>query len=202
MSKQSSPMVKKLAAGAALVALSGFVPQPLVSPAHADTATINAAGTFAGGISLTFATNILFGSVIANGNTGKLAVTASTAAVTPTTASNGFFNGGEQQGSFLFNAAAGGLPVSVSVAGFTAALALSDKGEGTQGSITLNTMSMSGPFAAPIVLKAATPLKTVALTGTTGAAVTTDITAGARVTWSGARPIGGFSVPLTVTITY
>jgi len=182
-----------------LVALSGFVPQPLVSVAHAASATINAAGTFGGGIQMgTTSTNLLFGSMIASGDTGKMTVAPGGA----TSTSNGFFNGGEQGGTIAFNAAAGGLPVNVTVAGFTASLGLSDKGEGTQGSVTIAQVTLTGPFTASAVLKTATPAKVATLTGTTGAAAAADINVGTVVSWSGGRPIGGYSVPLTVTVTY
>lgn len=201
MSKKKFSLTKKLAAGAALVALSGAVPQPFVGAAQAASATINAAGTFAGGISMgTTKTNLLFGSVVASADTGKLTVTPAGGTAT----SNGFFNGGEQNGTIAFNAVAGGLPVNVTASGFTAGLALADAGEGTQGSITLAQFSLTGPFATPttVVLKTATPAKVATLTGTAGAAATADINVGGVVSWSGARPIGSFSVPVTITITY
>lgn len=201
MSKQNSPnTVKKIAAGAALVALSGFVPTPLVSPAMADTATITAAGTFGGGISMTAATNVKFNTIIANGDTGKLMLTASGTV----TESNGFFNGATTPGKISFKAAAGSLSVSISVAGLTSGLALSDKGEGTQGSITVGTITMKGPWAttnATATLKIGTPAKVHPLKATAGT-VPEDILVGTRVTWSGGRPIGGFSVPLTITVAY
>jgi len=199
MSINKVNLSKKLAVGTVLVALSGMVPQPIVNTAHAATATINAVGTFGGGIQMgTTSTNLLFGSMVASGNTGSMQVTPGAATVT----NNGFFNGAQQVGTIAFNAAAGGLPVNVTVAGFTAAFGLRDVGSGTQGSITIDQVSMSGPFLATAVLKTATPAKVATLTGTAGAAATADLNVGAVVNWSGARPIGQFTVPLTVTITY
>lgn len=198
MSKKVN-LAKKLAAGSVLVALSGFVPQPLVPAAQAASATINAAGTFAGGIQMgTTTTNLLFGSMVATGDTGKLTVQPGGGTAT----SNGFFNGAVQAGTIAFKAAAGALPVNVTAAGFVAAQALSDKGEGTQGSITLAQVNLTGPFTASVVLKTATPAKVATLNLTTGVTVPTDINVGSVISWSGARPIGGFSIPLTVTVTY
>lgn len=198
MSKQVS-LTKKLAAGSVLVALSGFVPQPLVSSAQAASGTINAAGTFGGGISMgTTVTNLQFGSIIATGDSGKL--TVSPGGVTST--SNGFFNGAFQAGTIAFKAAAGALPVNVTAAGFVASQALKDVGEGTAGSITLAQVSLTGPFTAPVVLKTGTPNKVATLAGATATAVTTDINVGSVINWSGGRPIGGFTLPVTITVTY
>lgn len=197
-SKTLDKSLKAIAAGSVMVALSGIVPTPLVSGAHAATATINAVGTFSGGITLGAGTNIVFGPMVATSNTGKMTVTPGSATGT----SNGFFNGVPAAGSLTFKASAGGLPVNVSVSGFTTSFALTDKGQGTQGSITIGQASFSGPFTAAVVVKAATPNKVATLNNATTATVPTDVNAGAVVSWNGARPIGGFSVPLTVTIAY
>lgn len=199
MSIHKVSLSKKIAAGSVLVALSGVVPQPMGGSAQAASATINAVGTFAGGISMgTTVTNLLWGSIVASGDTGKLTVTPG--GLTGT--SNGFFNGGEQAGTIAFNAVAGGLPVNVSAAGFATGIALKDVGEGTQGSVTLGRFTLTGPFTASVVLKSATPAKVATLTGATAAPATADINVGGVVTWNTTRPIGQFTVPVTITVTY
>ena len=93
MSNKKSNLKTRLTTGAMLVALSGFVPQITNNRALADSATINASGTFSSGIKMTAGANLQFGVMVATGASGKVTVGPGAA----TSASKAFFNGGTQK---------------------------------------------------------------------------------------------------------
>ena len=183
---------KKVAAGAMLIALSGFVPK-VTKPAHAATATITASGTFSSGIKMTAGNNLQFGVIVATGPTGKVSI--NTAGATST--SKAFFNGGTQkQGSIAFQAGAS-KNIDITVTGMKNTLTLGTFGGAKTGTVNLPTVSVGGPYAAAEVFKVATTKNTATLTSTTA-----DLQIGGVITWGATLPIGTFATPLTVTVTF
>lgn len=178
----------KLAAGATLIALSGFVPEAVMSPAHADTAAIAGSGTFSDGITFVAGTNLLFNTIVATGAAG-------TARVLPgggTSAVSAVFVGVTQKaGTFAFNGAVStSLNLTLS-SGVTSGVALA-----TQGKITLNTVKITGPFTAPVTFVGNS--KQVGVINNK----TADMNVGAQVTWAGGVPLGTFAFPIKVVVSY
>lgn len=185
---------KKIAAGAILVALSGFVPK-VTKPAHAVTATISASGTFSSGLKLTAGNDLNFGIIVATAGSGKMTVNPGGGTAT----SNAFFNNAAQQdGSILFEAGAA-KTVDITVTGMANSLALSSFNSTTAGTVNLPTIKVQGPWntTGTITFKAATTTASTTLTNTTG-----DLSIGGVVTWGAAAPVGSFSVPISVAIAY
>lgn len=102
MSTKKTNLAKKAAAGAVLVALSGFLPQPFVHQAMASTATINATGTFSDGITMSFLANLEFKTIVATAINGSLTVKPTGAG---SIGANGFFVAAPIAGKIGFNAA-------------------------------------------------------------------------------------------------
>jgi hypothetical protein len=177
----------KLTAGAVIVALSGFVPDATNNVALADTASIAGSGVFTDGLTLSAGTkNLLFNTMVATGTTGSLQLTPAggTAKV------SGVFVGISQQpGTFAFNAAISTNVNVTLISGITSNVALA-----TQGKITLKTIDLTGPFAANFTANKAT----TALI----AAKAADINVGGTVSWDTAVPIGTFSLPVKISVSY
>ena len=187
---------KKAAAGAALVALSGFVPQPFVPQAQAATTTINVSGEFITGVQLAVGVPANMGKVLATAATG----TWQMAAAGTIDVSNGCVAlalpapiEGTINATFVNSAKA----VDITVAGFTAAKALG--GAGAQGSITFQKLLLADALTATITKVAGTTGTGTAIPASTAADT---IKVGARITWSGGQPIGTFALPVTLTIAY
>lgn len=193
MTTKKRNLTQKVAAGAILVALSGFVPN-VSRQAQAATATISASGTFTGGITMSAGTNLVFGKMVATAAAGKLSVTTGGG----TAATNGFFNTlGATNGSFKFQA--GALKaVDFTIAGVQKTLALASTANGGKtGVVNLSTVKINGPFAAAETFTTGALTNSATLTSTTA-----DILVGGAVTWGATQPLGSFTQALTLTANY
>ncbi len=193
MTTKKRNLTQKVAAGAILVALSGFVPN-VTRQAHAATATISASGTFTGGITLTAGTNLQFGKMVATANSGKLTVQTGGG----TAGSKGFFNTvGATNGTIKFNAGALKV-VDITVAGVAKTLALASTANGGKtGVVNLSTVKIGGPFAAAETFTTAGLKQSATLTS-----LTTDLNIGGTVTWGAVQPLGSFTQAVAVTVNY
>lgn len=189
MTKSKRNLTQKVAAGAILVALSGFVPN-VTRQAQAATATINASGSFTGGLTMTAGTNLQFGKMVATQASGKLTVnTAGGTAV-----SKGFFNTlGATNGTIKFNA--GALKaVDFTVAGPQNTLVLASTANGGKtGVVNLDTVDIGGPIAAPLAFTTGSLKQSATLTS-----LTTDLAIGGTVTWGAIQPLGSFTQAVRV----
>jgi hypothetical protein len=180
---------KKMTAGAVMVALSGFVPDAINNVALADTATINATGTFSDGISLTAGTNLQFNTIVATDTSGTARLLPSGVGTSVVKAV--FVGISQVPGTFAFN---GAVTQSVNVSlisGITSKVVLP-----TQGDITIATLKFTGPFTATFTANKST----AAAIGAGNKAL--DINVGGQVIWSGATPLGAFSVPIKLSVAY
>lgn len=189
----------KMAAGAALIALSGFVPQPLISSADAATAKISVTGSLITGIQLAAGQNVKFGSVAATDINGNMAISTA-GAVTP---SKGVAVGGAPQaGSFAFTAVSTTPNVDITVAGLGAlTLAASAGGAGPTGTAKLNKIILDNIGAAAITLTNGGG-GTAKKAGYDITTKTGPIKVGAVVTWGATQPIGAFTQQITLTMVY
>lgn len=197
---------KKVMMGAALIALSGAVPQPLISQAHAATGTINVSGTFLSGITVAGTVNLAFGSMIASGAAGTVGVktaggfTAAPVGVTPL--------GAGVAGAFKFSAKTTAPNVDVTVAGIGtipgANFVATGGGAGPVGTVTIKSVTLAGIGAGTTV---------VAGGGgggaTSGKIAGYDITAkagpikvGAVLQYSNGPAIGQFTQPVVLTVAF
>ncbi len=189
---------KKMAAGAALVALSGFVPQPLVGTAEAASAKIDVSGSFITGIKLAAGQDVKFGSLAATdvNGTAKI-VTAGTVTLTKGVA----VGGAPQAGSFVFTAVSTTPNVDITVAGLGAVvLAASVGGGGPTGTVTLNKIILKGAGIDETLTDGGGG--TAKKAGEAISAKTGPIKVGAIVGWGGTQPIGSFTQEITLTIGY
>jgi hypothetical protein len=189
----------KMAAGAALVALSGFVPQPFVNSAQAASASISISGSFITGIQLAAGTDIKMGKVAVTAANGSVVISTA-GVVTPTKAVAA--GGAPQAGTFSFKAVSTTPNVDITVTGLGAlTLAATTGGVGPVGTAKLTKITLGGIGAAPTTLTdggAGTDKKLAYNINTTLA--TMDV--GATITWGAVQPIGQFQTPITLTIAY
>ncbi len=192
---------KKAATGAALVALSGFVPQPMMQSANAASAAINVSGSFVTGVTLTPGVAVNFGKLLATAATGN--ITLSTAGVLSGSV------GVKKVGALAANGS-----IKATIANKTAAMNVTIKGLGPV--VLAATVNGAGPAGTAkltkILMKGAAlnTLRTVTAVGTTGkttvtAAVTTPaavIALGGRLDWTGAIPLGSFTQAITVIMAF
>ena len=196
MSNRKSQHSKKVV-GAALVALSGFVPQAYVNTAEAATATISVTGSFITGIKLTAGTSAKFGSNAASDINGKL-VLSTAGVVTPSKGVH--VGGGPQAGTFAFTAVSTTPNIDITVGGLGAlTLAASAGGLGPVGTAKLASVTLDNIGAAPTTLAGAATAKKAGYNITIKTAV---LKMGATVTWGAVIPIGAFATPVDLTIAY
>ena len=197
--KKSHIKTKAAVASAAVVALSGFVPQPLISSAHAASAKISVTGSFITGIKLAAGKNAQFGSNAANDVNGKATIsTAGVLAVSKAVK----VGGAPQAGSFAFTAVDIVPNVDFTVAGLGAlVLAATGGGAGPAGTMKLKSVILGGVGAAATTLTSGG--------GTTAKKAGYDITSlvgplkvGAVVTWGATQPLGAFTQQITLTAAY
>lgn len=201
MSIQKTVLNKKVAAGAALVALSGFVPQPLMQQAHAASAGINVSGSFITGVSLAPGVAADFGKLVGTAATGNVTLKTGGTIVTPVvgakqvgaTSTNGTFK------ATIVNKTA---KMDVTVAGMgKVTLTPTVNGAATQGTVTLSKVILGGP-----ALTGAVTITNVAGTGKTQAQATvtaaSTINVGGRIEWTGAIPRGQFQQAITLTMAF
>jgi hypothetical protein len=199
MSNTKSFMKSKAAGGAALVALSGFIPQPLVTNhAQAASAKISVKGSFISGIKISAIKDAVFGSNIATAANGKL-VLSSANVVTP---SKGVHIGGSPaSGQFKFTAASTTPSVDITVAGLGAmTLGATAGGVAAVGTAKLAKITLDKIGATATLTDGG---------GGTAKSANYDITAtkatiqvGGEVTWGATPPIGAFAEEITLTIAY
>ncbi len=201
MSYKKSHIKKKAAAvaGAAVVALSGAVPQPLISSAHAATAKISVTGSFITGIKLAAGKNVQFGSNAASNISGKATIsTAGAIALTKGVA----VGGTPQAGSFAFTAVSLVPPVDLTVAGLGPVVLGATVGlGGPVGTMKLATVVLDNIGAASVALASGggTTAKKAAYVITS---LTGPIKVGATVTWGAVQPQGAFTQQITLTAAY
>jgi len=175
----------KVAAGTVLVALSGFVPQPLMQKAEAATAAIVVNGSFISGVSLNAGNALDFGTLIATQTTGTAVVDVT--AGTLVSSSNLVDVGAAQQaGSFNYTlAATGSLRLSITTG--IGAIAGPAPGTVNLNRVDLQSASVNGGNTFNF---AATGVTQVQSFTTTAASV---LNVGGRIAWAGGRPIGAFA---------
>lgn len=180
----------KVAAGATLVALSGFVPQPMMQQAVAASATLAVTGSFISGITISSATGIEIGSIIASGSTGTAKVTPGGAG----SGSSGTIIGGSGAGKIKAKYQAA-KPIDVIVAGFgTLGLATN--------TATLDKLYFTGVFSATVAGGTATATASALAKNLTGTGSSKVVNLGAGVSWTGGKPGGAFSKNVVITIVY
>lgn len=189
----SSKNLKKVAAGAALVALSGFVPNPFMQEAHAANANINASGSFISGVAIGANQNLSFATLIATLSTGTFGVTPAGAAGVSVGVTQ---LGALQQGQFTYNLAVSGASLRVSVT--TGISAVAGPAPGTV-SITRVSIDAANINAGNTFTFNATGVVSSVAVGATGADT---MNVGARVAWTGGRPIGAFVQAIGVNISF
>ncbi len=201
MSYKKSHIKTKAAAvaGAAVVVLSGAVPQPLISSAHAASAKISVTGSFKTGITLAAGKNAQFGSNAVTDVNGKATIsTAGVLAVSKAVK----IGGAVQAGSFAFTAVSTVPNVDITVAKLGAlTLVATGGGGGPVGTMKLAKITLGGIGAAVTNLLSGG--------GTTAQKAGYDINAlvgpikvGAQVTWGAVQPIGAFTQQITLTMAY
>ncbi len=199
--KTKSTTRSKVVASAALVALSGFVPQPLMNTAHAASASISVSGSFITGIQLTAVQAMDFGSIAVTDTGGKATLNGVAGTVSAT--SKGVAIGGAAQGSFVFKAVSTVPNVDITVKvpqanGLT--LASTAGGAAATGSAKLINVVINGIGAAATTLALA-PATSVTATGYNINTTSAALKLGGRVDWpSAVQTIGAFAAPLTLTI--
>lgn len=192
-----SHLKSRAAAGAALVALSGFVPQPLIGTALAAVASLPLQGTFISGITLTAGNPIDFGSMVASATGGK-AVLSTAGVNTPT---KGVAIGGAAVGTIKFKAASTTPNVDITVSKMgPLTLAKTAGNNGPAGTAKLTKVALGAIGAAAADITAAGTIgKKLGYNITTKSA---NIKVGGTITWGAVRPIGAFTQNIVVTIAY
>lgn len=193
-------------AGAALVALSSFVPQPFMQQANAAATTINVNGSFVTGVQLSLLTNVNFGKVLATAPTGTVQL-KETGALTGLVGAKSI--SGKAAGSIKATFANSTAAFNITVAGFKTAFALTAAtggGAGPSGNVTYNKLLLGGSAldAQVIIVSGGGGAAAGSGKGTAGAAATSakNIDVGARVAFTGGAPVGQFSFPTVVTMAY
>lgn len=182
----------KLALGAALVSLSGFVPK-ITKTVQAATATISASGSFTGGIQITAKTNVNFGQVVATASSGSISITPGGG----TFVNGAFFNSPTiSNGAVVFNAGAAKV-MTVEVQGLQKTIPLGTIGGVQTGVVNFATVKVGGPFAGLLTLTTGKLTDTIALTSTTQ-----PVRIGAILSWGAVQPIGTFSQSVRITLTF
>ena len=191
---EKTNLKNKVAAGAALVVLSGFVPQITNNRALAATSTLTVSGSFTSGIKLSAGTNVQFATMIATNISGKATINPGGVAAI----SKGFFvaGGSQKDGSIKF-AAGASAKVTFTVTGMKNTLALASVSGVKQGTVNLPTINITGPYAGTEVYKAATTTNTATLTSTTA-----DLLVGAEITWGNPQPIGSFAQAIKLVVSF
>lgn len=198
MSYDKSKLKTKAVGAATLVALSGFVPQPLVNLAQAATATISVTGSFITGIKLAAGTTAKFGSNAASGINGKM-VLSTAGAVTPSKGVH--IGGGKQAGSFQFTAVSTVPNIDITVKGLgKLTLSKSAGGLGPVGTAKLQSVTFGKIGAATTLTDGGAGTAKKANYNITKK--TTKMLVGATVVWGATIPIGSFATPITVTMAF
>lgn len=198
---------KKVAAGAALVALSGFVPQPLMQQAHAASAAINVTGSFVTGVELAAGNAFKFGTIAATGAAGSVTFNPATGGGGTFASNNAVqINASSQTGSFSLKVASTTPDLNVTVAGLgTVTLIASGGGAGPTGSVKLAQVILDKSAfgaGADIVFASGGGTSDTAVIAGGAAAATTDILVGGQLTWTGGIPVGQFTQAITLTATF
>lgn len=189
---KTKTLPEKIAIGAVLVGLSGFVPK-VTRVAKAATATISASGSFTGGIQVTAKTNVNFGQVVATAPSGSISITPGGA----TFVNGAFFNSPTiSNGAVVFNAGAAKV-MTVQVSGLQKTIPLGTVGGEKTGIVDFATVKVGGPFPGLLTLTTASPNDTVLLTSTTQ-----PVRVGAILSWGAVQPIGTFSQSVVITLTF
>lgn len=175
-----------------MVTLSGFVPQPMMPSALAETATISASGTFSDGITMTAGGNLQFKIIVATKTNGEVTVHPSGA----TSVKRGFFVSAPQAGTIQFNAASIKAVDIIIQSGLQKSILLT--GVSATNQITIDKIALSGPFAKQVFKIGKSTQTGVPLTNKT-----TNINVGAQVSWGGGPlPIGKFTQSIKISISF
>lgn len=180
----SKNLKTKVAAGAALVALSGFVPQPLMQQANAATATINATGSFISGVALAGGQALQFGTIVATQTTGNVQITVGGAAANT---NNALMLGAPQQGLFTYTLAITG-SLRLSITQGIGAVAGPAPGTVQLNRVTFSSANVNGGNTFQFAATGAIQTHSF---GDTGPA--NNLNMGGRIAWNGGRPIGAFT---------
>lgn len=192
MSDNKRNLTKNIAAGAMLVALSGFVPH-VTRTARAASASISVTGSFTSGLAMTAGTGLQFGKIVGTAVSGKVTIKTGGGVST----SKGFFNATPKAGSIAFSAGAS-KKVDITVTGMKTDLTLvATANGGNTGTVTLTDVKVAGPFAVKTYTTADTTDTSVTLTDKTA-----DLAIGGTIAWKDPIPLGAFSETITVTISF
>ena len=199
MSSDKPILNKKTATGVALVALSGFVPQPFMQQADAASASISVTGSFVTGVKLAAGTSVKFGIFAATDVNGSIAL--STAGVT--TPSKAVAAGGAPQaGSFAMTLVSTVPNVDITISGLgTVTLAASAGGGGPVGTVKLNKIILDAIGAAAISLTDGGG-GTAKSAGYNVTVKTGSIKVGGQLTWGAVQPIGTFAEAIVLTMAF
>ena len=196
----------KVMTGAALVALSSFVPQPYMQQANAAATTINVLGSFVTGVQLSLLTNVNLGKVLATAPTGTVQL-KETGAFTVTVGAKSL--SGKAAGSIKATFANSTAAFNITVAGFktnTALTAATGGGAGPTGKVTFDKLLLGGSALDAQVIVVSGGGGAVAgsgkATGNAAATSSKNIDVGARVSFTGGAPVGQFSFPAVVTMAF
>ena len=186
----------KLAAGAAMVALSGFVPNPLMNEAQAQVSTnINVSGSFISGIAIGGTQSLNFGQVVATSTTGNIGLNSANIF---NISNNALPVAGNQIGKITLTVAVKSAEFDITVTGFgtVGGFAATTGAAGPSGTASLSAIYFGGTglnrqfdF---------TSGSTSANFTATGAGATTNQFCG-LVEFDTKRPGGSFTTNITVT---
>lgn len=190
---------KAAAAGAALVALSGFVPSPLVPSAHAAATTLTVTGSFITGIAFGGTTSVKFGKMVATGAAGAVKMNTAGALATVTNVKG---VSGNQNGTIKLTAQITGVSFSLTASNIgTVVLAATGGGAGPQGTVKITKLLFGG--AALVAAKTITAVGTAGSTSAkaNSAGISKTINVGAQLTTAG-QPIGAFTSAVAITAAF
>lgn len=201
--------VTKRAIGAAvtvpLIALSGYVPVPLVHSAIAGSTTLNVSGQFITGISLVKKAALKFGKMVSTGTGGKISLTTAGAYAN---ASKAVGITGKAVGKYTYKAVTTTAGFDITVKGM-GALALGNTTPGNaaaKGTAKLTKVLFGTVFNAT---KAAVVCTVGGGTSCKKAVAAADfnvksgsVKLGGVITWTTPQPIGKFTQPLTIIMAY
>ncbi|MEM7679712.1 MAG: hypothetical protein AAF182_01745 [Pseudomonadota bacterium] len=200
----------KIAAGAAVVALSGFVPQPAMQQAHAaNSATVNVTGSFITGISIVAQNDLQFGTLVATGSNGSYVIAPTTTVADVT--SNVKAVGGQNVGDFKLAIAVTGAKVDVTVANIGVVDTLNPS-VGLNPAVGATLLKVEELYIGKTNFSTPATKLTFASGGGTTATIASafkvsttlqqTINFGGQLSWGATQPIGQFTQPVTITMNF
>ena len=187
-----------------LIALSGFMPAPLVQSARAGSTTLSITGQFITGFALVKKADMKWGKMVSTDTGGKISLTTA-GAHAGTVKAIGV--AGEAQGVFSYKAASTGAAFDITVAGIgNLTLGATTGGAAAQGTAKLNTILFGKAFhntkTAKCVAGGGTTCKVNVPAAKFNVKSNAAAPIGGIISWTTPQPIGAFGQTLTLTIAY